>query len=125
MPNDGVRSSWNGQRPSYRDAPALRSSVRADTSSTKSTASRTRSLESLVYRATAATLAGERLRDLQLGVLPNAVAVCHAREVVGDAPRKRTLHVLAHPGRRRRKQRRVLHVVVEQPPQHRRDLRVL
>src|SRR5438270_10432167 len=90
MPNDGVRSSWNGQRPSYRDAPALRSSVRAETSSTKSTASRTRSLESLVYSATAGTLARERLGHLKLGVAPDAVAVGHSRQIVRH-PRRNVL----------------------------------
>src|SRR5215472_2077230 len=66
MPNEGVRSSWNGHSPSYRAEPARRSSVRAETSSTKSTASRTRSLDSVVYRAIAATLAGEGLRHVEL-----------------------------------------------------------
>ena len=44
----GVRSSWNGHSPESRRAPDRRSSVRAPTSSSKSTASRTRSRESCV-----------------------------------------------------------------------------
>src|SRR3954462_8286320 len=46
--NDGVRSSWKGQRPVQR-LPTRRRSERAPTSSTMSTASLTRSIDSFVY----------------------------------------------------------------------------
>src|SRR6185437_2247715 len=99
MPNDGVRSSWNGHSPSIRAGPARRSSVRAETSSTKSTASRTRSLDSFVYSATAATLARERLRNLELGEARDAVAVGHSRDEVRHALRQRPLPIaLDHVG---------------------------
>ena len=49
--NEGVRSSWNGHRPSQR-VPRRRSSVCAETTSTMSAACRTRSIDSAVTRLT-------------------------------------------------------------------------
>lgn len=50
IPKDGVRSSWKGQSPVQRfGLVERRSSVYWPTRSTKSTASRTRSLEAWVY----------------------------------------------------------------------------
>src|SRR5687768_17185197 len=83
--SDGERSSWNGHSPEYRPAPARLSSVRVDTRSTMSTASRTRSTDSFVYRAKPRPrLRGEALRDGQTPERGDRVAVGHPGQVVGD-----------------------------------------
>src|ERR1039458_8442251 len=69
-----------------------------------------------------ATLAGECFGHLELGVLPDAVPVGHARQVVRHAPSQVILFVPCAGGRQ---QLGVLDVVLEQPPQPSRDLRVL
>src|ERR1700731_2600531 len=71
-----------------------------------------------------ATLAREGLRHLKLGVLPDAVAIGHARQVVSHAASQT---VVAASGARRLpgQQLGVLDVVLEQPLDHRRDLLVL
>src|SRR5829696_6878559 len=85
MPNDGVRSSWKGHRPSIRFAPDRRSSVFAPTRSTMSIASRTRSIDSGMYFGTRRNLRRELGRHGELGEHAGGEAVGHAGDVVRDA----------------------------------------
>src|SRR3954468_9232179 len=113
MPNDGVRSSWKGHNPSKRRTPALRSSVREFTRSTKSTASRTFSRESSAY------LGNETLGHRPRRPRPGGEAVGHAGDVVDDPlGQRRPRHALGQLAR-------VLTEPVEEAAQHAFDARML
>src|SRR4051812_44696652 len=113
IPNDGERSSWNGHSPAQRRTPALRSSVRAPTSSTKSTASRTFSRESSEY------LGNEPLRHVPLGPGADREAVGHPGDVVDHAVLGRDLEA------RLGQLLRVLAEPLEEPGEHAVDACVL